>query len=273
MIINADDYGMTHGTTAAIVESFERGLCSSTTLMPNQPATEEAVELAHERGLVQHLGLHLVLNAGRPLTDAIRRCRRFCDGEGNFCFSRKPPTFWLSGAEKAALAGEVRAQIACCRREFRLPLTHLDSHINTHTEWAVGAVVLAVAREEKIPYVRLARNCGPRIGPFKRLYKDLFNARVRRAGLARTGYIGSVEDCLHLLRTRRIEEVDPALEVMIHPDLDELGHVIDLPGGLLLEESLRRIPGFQSAVSFSGHRYRAAAGVRQAHAGHTAGDS
>jgi predicted glycoside hydrolase/deacetylase ChbG (UPF0249 family) len=40
MIINADDFGMTRTTTAAIAESFERGWCSSATLMPNQPATE-----------------------------------------------------------------------------------------------------------------------------------------------------------------------------------------------------------------------------------------
>src|SRR4051812_15888282 len=84
MIINADDFGMTRGTTAAIAQSFGRGLSSSTTLMPNQSATQEAVELAHERGFVQHVGLHLVLNAGCPLTDAIRRCRRFCDADGNF---------------------------------------------------------------------------------------------------------------------------------------------------------------------------------------------
>jgi chitin disaccharide deacetylase len=258
MIINADDFGMTHSTTAAIAESFDRGLCSSTTLMPNQPATEEAVELAHKRGLEQHIGLHLVLNAGRPLTDAIRRHSRFCDSEGNFCFSRARPTLRLSGDEKAALAAEVRAQIACCRREFRLPLTHMDSHINTHTEWGVGVVVIAVAREEKVPFVRLARNCGPGIGPLKRLYKHLFNRMIHRAGLARTRYIGSVDDCVHLLRRKRIEEVGPHLEVMTHPDYDTDGRLIDLPNRDLMEESLRRIPGYLNAESFSARRYAAA---------------
>jgi chitin disaccharide deacetylase len=258
MIINADDFGMTHGTTAAVAESFARGWCSSATLMPNQPATEEAVELAHERGLLQHIGLHLVLNAGQPLSEAIRRCRRFCDADGNFCFSRRFPTFWLSGAARSALADEVRAQIACCRQKFRLPLTHMDSHINTHTEWAVGAVVLAVAREEKVPHVRLARNCGPGILPHTRLYKALFNRRVRRAGLSRTRFIGSVADCVHLLRGRRVEDVEP-LEVMVHPDLDADGRVIDLPTRELLAESIRRIPGYENAESFSGRHYQAAA--------------
>src|SRR5262249_19048761 len=148
--------------------------------------------------------------------------------DGNFCFSRTRPTFWLSATERSALAAEVRAQIDCCRQKFRLPLTHLDSHINTHTEWAVGAVVLAVARQEKVPFVRLARNCGPGIGAVKWLYKELFNHRIRRAGLARTRYIGSIEDCVYLLRERRVPVVAD-LEVMVHPDLDAQGRLIDLP--------------------------------------------
>src|SRR5688572_7015960 len=194
MIINADDFAMSRETTAAIAKSFERGWCSSCSLMTNQPATEEAVELAHELKLSQHIGLHLVLNAGAPLSKAIRQCRRFCSEDGLFVFSREWPTFRLSNSEKSALADEIRAQIARCRQEFRLPLTHMDSHINTHTEWAVGGVMLTVAREEKIPYVRLARNCGPGLGPLRRAYKLLFNRRVQAAGLARTRYIGSIHD-------------------------------------------------------------------------------
>jgi predicted glycoside hydrolase/deacetylase ChbG (UPF0249 family) len=258
MIINADDFAMSRGTTAAIAQSFERGWCSSCSLMTNQPATEEAVELAHELKLSQHIGLHLVLNAGAPLSKAIRQCRRFCNEDGIFAFSREWPTFRLSNSEKAALADEIRAQIARCRREFHLPLTHMDSHINTHTEWAVGGVLLTIAREEQIPYVRLARNCGPGLGPLRRAYKALFNHRVQATGLARTRYIGSIEDCLYLLKRRKLEHIEP-LEVMVHPDLDDEGNVINLPNGELLEESVQKLHGYEQAVSFSGHRYNSSA--------------
>lgn len=254
IIINADDFAMTRETTVAIAKSFQRGWCSSCSIMTNQPATAEAVELAHELNLSQHIGLHLVLNAGAPLSKSIRQCRRFCSEDGNFVFSREWPTFRLSNSEKSALADEIRAQIARCRQAFRLPLTHMDSHINTHTEWAVGGVLLTVAREEKIPYVRLARNCGAGLGPLRRAYKTLFNRRVQAAGLARTCYIGSIDDILYLMQGRKLEDIE-AIEVMVHPDLDEQGNIINLPNRELLEESVQRLPGYEKAESFSGHRY------------------
>ncbi len=254
MIVNADDLGYTPGVTMAIVAGFERGLISSATLMPNMPATDEACELVRQKKLADHIGLHLVLDEGEPLTAAIRHCRRFCDAGGRLVFAGRRRTFRLDTSEKAALAGEVRAQVARLRRTG-VPLTHLDSHHFVHTAWAVGAVVLAVAREERIPFVRLMRNCGPRQGVLGRVYRGLFNARVRRHGLARTRFMGDVADAVHLMEKKRIDKLPDDIEVMVHPDLDAQGRVVNLPFDETLEESVRRLPGFGAAVSFSGHRH------------------
>ena len=61
LIINADDFGKNRDVNQAVVECFERGLCSSTTIMPNMPGFEEACRLVHEKGLVSHVGIHAVL--------------------------------------------------------------------------------------------------------------------------------------------------------------------------------------------------------------------
>src|SRR5262245_11148495 len=159
MIVNADDFGASPGLNAAILEAFRRGLCSSTTLIANRPATEQAACLARENGLAQHVGLHLTLDLGEPVTDPIRRCPRFCDADGHLAFRRTPATLWLATSEQWALAAEIRGQIARCRA-LGLPLTHADSHHHVHTKWAVGSVLIRVAREEGIRYLRLARNCG-----------------------------------------------------------------------------------------------------------------
>src|SRR4051812_23191276 len=78
MIINADDFGYSSSVNAAILKAFEEGLVSSTTVMANMPAFEEACAAAHERKLLGHVGAHLVLTEGETLTEPIRRCRRFC---------------------------------------------------------------------------------------------------------------------------------------------------------------------------------------------------
>ena len=66
LIINADDFGLSSGVNTAIVACYQAGSLSSTTLMVNMPATEDAIALAKEYpGL--GVGLHFNLSSGKPL--------------------------------------------------------------------------------------------------------------------------------------------------------------------------------------------------------------
>lgn len=253
MIINADDFGSSPRLSAAILEAFRRGLCSSTTLMVNQPAAEEAACLARESGLAEHVGLHLTLDLGEPVTAGIRRFPRFCGADGRLAFRRTPPTFRLATSEQQALAAEIRGQIAR-GRALGMPLTHVDSHHHVHTEWAVGSVLIRVAREEGIPYLRLARNCGGGEPSIKVLYKGLYNRRIRRSGLAGVDYFGSADQCRHLIGTAGAALAGARCEVMVHPRFRD-GDLIDATGDELLERTLGRIAGHRDAVSYSGARY------------------
>ena len=87
MIVNADDFGLSPRVNEAIVRAFDEGLISSTTVMANMPAFAEASAIARDRGLLDHVGAHLVLTEGEPLTDTMRHCRRFCDADGRFTLS------------------------------------------------------------------------------------------------------------------------------------------------------------------------------------------
>src|SRR5690348_835156 len=136
LIVNADDLGYDAPTNAAIIESFKLGLCSSATLMANMEGFQEACELVHQYGLEEHVGVHLNLSEGIPLTEAIRRSARFCDGEGRFRLMRNERVLWLGGEDQQLLAEEIRAQIARIQ-SHGLTITHLDSHKNIHEEWAI----------------------------------------------------------------------------------------------------------------------------------------
>jgi len=227
VIVNADDFGRDEAANRGIAIAFAGGLISSTTLMANQPGFEEAVELAHQLRLDRHMGVHLVLTSGIPLTDAIRRSRRFCDSEGSFRNWRAASNLWrVSRPDRDALITELRAQVERVRAAgFRV--THLDSHHHVHNEWFIGRCVMAVARDMAIPWVRIARNCGPPPGFARSIYKRAFNWRLRQRRLARTRWFGDVRDWLHLRSSGADFASLDDFEVMTHPTVDAQRRLVD----------------------------------------------
>jgi hypothetical protein len=254
LVINADDFGLNHTVNHAIIKSFELNLCSSTTLMANMPGFEEACCLAHEHRLLDHVGIHLVLKNGAPLTEAMKRSSRFCDGAGFLALTESSPIFTLATSERHLLAAEIRAQIARCRANG-IFLTHLDSHYHLHTRWAILGVVTQVVRSEHIPFVRRAQNCTHRTGLRKRIYMNAVNRRINRAGLARLKYFGDLADYPFLNQTTRSDRQERSLEVMIHPVFHAEGFVTDEGKNEPLETLMESIESYREAISYNGARY------------------
>jgi chitin disaccharide deacetylase len=256
MIINGDDFGYSSSVNQAILQAFDAGLISSATLMANMPGFEEACVFVQERNLFAYVGAHLVLSEGEPLTDRMRRCRRFCDASGGFSgFDRGRRAFRLSAFERCTVSAELRAQIERCRREGLLP-THVDSHNHVHNDPAIGPIVNKLARELRVPHVRLARNCGAGISFPRRVYKAYFNKRLERAGLAGTGYFGGVDDYLYLKRQRVPLAQLADFEVMTHPILDDEGCLVDGEAtDVFLRDLVAKLDGWSSAVSYTGVKY------------------
>ena len=261
LIVNADDLGYNAPTNEAILACFEKRLCSSATLMANMEGFEEACELAHAHGLVDHVGLHLNLSEGEPLTDEIRRCPRFCDPDGRFRLLRQERVFWLQAAEQAALAHEIRAQIQRVQRSY-FKITHLDSHKHLHEEWAIARTVLPLLKEAGIPYLRLARNLGFQSSVTKRGYRMMLNGWIRMHQMARTQYFGSIKDYVYE-RERTPENLYRRDgEIMIHPIRDALGNLVDLKYKCSLDCVAKEFRYHDFAVSYSGHHFSPGIGSR-----------
>ena len=208
IIVNADDFGMSAETNQAIVDAFEKGLISSTTLMANMPGFEEACELSGRHQLSGKIGVHLNLTEGRPLSAPIKSLPLFCDELG--LFRPRRTLFYLSKEEKRAVETELSAQIQRCL-DWGIHPTHLDSHQHIHTEWPIGEIVIRVALRYGIGAIRLTRNCGHGIKFGHKLYKSAYNARLRMYGLAKTRYFGSSEDAVTVLATTQDD-----VEIMVH---------------------------------------------------------
>jgi predicted glycoside hydrolase/deacetylase ChbG (UPF0249 family) len=65
LIVTADDFGITAGVNRGIVEAHCRGILTSTSLMVDRPACEEAAALAREHRTLS-VGIHLELDPTDP---------------------------------------------------------------------------------------------------------------------------------------------------------------------------------------------------------------
>jgi chitin disaccharide deacetylase len=258
VIVNADDFGLDEAVNRGIVLAFEQGLVSSTTLLANHSGFEHAVELAHAHGLAHHVGVHLNLTTGAPLTEPIKSSRRFCDADGAFwSWSADSHAWRVVGHEREALTWELRAQVERVRAAG-LPVTHVDSHHHVHNKWGVGDCVIAVATQLGVPRIRIARNCGRGISLASRVYKKAFNRRLSRGGFAGTRWFGEVDDWIYLRERLPDRAAIDDFELMTHPTLNDRGVLVDAySGGRELATLLEPVDGLRSAISHAGARYGA----------------
>jgi len=215
--------------------------------MPNMPGFEEAVERTHEQKLLRKVGMHLVLVEGRPLTEKIRKCPRFCDDNGNFHLQEKGIPR-LSNSELEAVALEICAQIDRCRRSG-LPLTHLDSHHHIHHSLALLGVLSRVVKEKRIPFVRI-RGLTSSTTMVKIASTFLYNARLRTSGVAGTEYFGDVRSFLQLRQKLNSGRRLRSFEIMIHPVFDTNGELIDAMDRQPLDRWVTQVDGYKSAISY-----------------------
>lgn len=242
LVITADDFGYSSAVNDGIRAAVTEGLVTQTSVMANMPSFENACAFAREDGFDDRVGLHGVLTEGVPLTDAIRRLPRFCDGEGRFVrWHDRTPLPWPSSAEMRAVAAELTAQVDRCRSQGLEP-SHLDSHHHVHfSSPRLLRAFMAVARAAGIPRLRMARvpfrhdSRLARIG-LAQLVRRSLNRAISESGLAATEGFGTVSDFRRIACAGR---TIASFEVMTHPLMAEDDRLLDaVPPSPLLRDLL-----------------------------------
>lgn len=157
LIVNADDFGLTHGVNRAIVELHEAGVLTSATLMARAAATDEAVELARANPSLG-VGCHVVLVDGEPVLSGMRAISNIADPvNGRFepTLGSFLATLYRTPGQKFdyQIEIEARAQIESLQSRG-VALTHVDTHKHTHMFARVLRPVLRAARSYGIRAVR-----------------------------------------------------------------------------------------------------------------------
>ena len=162
LIINADDFGLTAGVNRAIAEAHERGIVTSTTLMANSRAFDEAAGLAHSLATsVAHLsvGCHVVLLDGEPLlqTNQVASLLQPNAANGRFRFRDSLSDFAIASFRHKLAPGELEAEAVAQMERIQaagVQLSHFDTHKHAHMFPAVLRPLLRAANACKVPAVR-----------------------------------------------------------------------------------------------------------------------
>ena len=148
-ILNADDFGMTNDFNRAVLYAYGRGLLKSTSLCANGPAFDNAVNEILPECSTLGIGVHLNIMEGHALT----KCHLLTDDSGMFNQGYLSLIFKAKNKNvQKQIESEFRAQI-----EKIISITkpdHIDSHVHTHAIPEIFKIVVKLAKEYNIPYIR-----------------------------------------------------------------------------------------------------------------------
>lgn len=241
LIANADDFGRSASINQAVVRAHREGILTTASLMVNEPAAAEAVELARQNpGL--GVGLHLTLVCGRPALPP-NLIPGLAGADGRFSDNAAWAGFryFFMASLRPQLLAEIDRQFEKFR-ETGLPMDHVNGHLNIHLHPAVFGILMSRAREWGIRHFRLTRdpfrlNAGLASGAwvYRLSHTLIFHSlsAAARSRLAARG-IRHTRAVFGLLQNSRVdaayvEKLLPRLpagdsELYSHPSLDDARH-------------------------------------------------
>jgi len=237
IVVNADDFGLSADTVSATVAAIQAGYVTSATLMPDAPASPEAVAFASTTPAVS-FGVHLTFcgeGSGQSIAPAedvpalIDRVGRLHSNT-----NRVRLLAVLGRLPVQQLEREIAAQLDWARSQG-IEVSHVDSHQHLHKykpfREALGRVLptLGIRRVRSVQDIYLHR---PRPGP-----TALFGSRWGsdlRARFATTDHFympASAGDRSWTALLRRPDLQNSTIEIGVHPGKHEPWRQLEAEGG------------------------------------------
>ena len=231
LIVNADDLGADKARNAGILETIAGGVVTSVSILPNGPVLEDALSQLRLLDPARiSLGLHLNLSEGRPLSYHLRL---LTGPDGAFLGKTRAQKILMCQGDPALekeVADEMVAQIRALR-DAGIRIHHLDGHQHVHVFPAVIRMAIELAKEHRIPWMRIPEEPPPSSIPLNaasleeaRLFSGL--ARLARprldgSGIQTTDHFRGLYHkgrlSLSLLEDLADEMPHGLMEFMVHP--------------------------------------------------------
>lgn len=153
LIVNADDFGLSQGINLGIIEAHKNGIVTSTSIVANGRFFHQAVEFAKENSKLG-VGVHLTLieeNSILPQTliPNLVSTNQSLPKKHFFLISK----VLSKRINLKEIERELRSQIEVCISKGIYP-THLDSHQHVHMIPCILDVVIKLAKDYGIQYIR-----------------------------------------------------------------------------------------------------------------------
>jgi len=229
LIVNADDFGMTHGINRGIIEANGKGIVTAASIMVTGWAFDEAVQLARENPNLD-IGLHLSLTVGRPASND-PSVHRYLTSHGTFRLGNRDLLIKLilHNILPSVPYREIEAQFKKAI-DTRLPITHIDGHESIHLFPGIREIVFQLMERYGIPFMRLSyeRIGLRRVWKLRRWKKALVNLfgllhqrQIRRRGIRTTDYYYGTFDAGYLGKEKLMATIsnlrEGTSEIMCHP--------------------------------------------------------
>lgn len=148
-ILNADDFGMSQAFNRAVLKGYQNGILTSASICANGEAFESAISEVIPQCPDLSIGVHLNIIEGKSLTNVSLLTDEngiFNNGYGAMILKSCNNEF-LRQVEQ-----EFRAQIEKIMAMTKVD--HIDSHVHTHAIPNIFKIVVKLAKEYNIPYIR-----------------------------------------------------------------------------------------------------------------------
>jgi predicted glycoside hydrolase/deacetylase ChbG (UPF0249 family) len=158
LVVTADDVGLHPGMTLGALRAHEQGIVTACSVVATGRAFEDAVEHLRDRPNLD-AGVHLTFVGGeRPLSTQ-SQVSSLLGPDGAFLpgFRAFAARYFLGRIDAAELETELRRQIERLLAAG-LRLVHANSHQHLHVLPRVFEVVLKLAEDYRIPWVRIPRD-------------------------------------------------------------------------------------------------------------------
>jgi chitin disaccharide deacetylase len=244
LIVNADDFGLSHSVNEAVIRAHREGILTSASLMVNEAGFEEGVRLAKENPKLG-VGLHLSLLHGHSALPP-EKIPGLVNARGEF--SNSPVgagmKYFFDDGLREPLQAEIRAQFERFR-STGLPLDHVNGHLHLHLHPTIFKILMDEVETFGIRHFRLTRDCLARSRRMSRGYHfyrlshaaifECLSNNVR--GPLKQRNIRHAQITFGLLQDGRVDEeyilkLLPELpegdsELYSHPSLNKFKHEFD----------------------------------------------
>ncbi len=199
LIVTADDVGLDPGMTEGAIRAHREGVVTACSIVANGRAFDDAVRRLRDVPSLE-VGVHLTLVEEKSLT--------------GIALPRSWRSFVLARITPAQIESELRAQIEKVRATG-LRITHLNGHQHLHALPRIFAIVMKLAGDFGIGYVRRIHDFGGQAGLLRHASIAVLNAmrsegtNDRTIGVMQAGHLTRIEPLL--------DHVHGVTELVTHP--------------------------------------------------------